>query len=72
MIDVLAICYLTVVLVAVSDVMRLLKGDTERLLWVIAIVLVPVAGPAYWYYVQYGRLGAERRRRLQAPDSDRG
>jgi len=59
--ELLAITYFLITLLTIRDVVGKLRGDVERVLWVIAVVALPLFGPAFWYYVQYIAPGEKRR-----------
>ena len=48
----LALASLILTLFALRDVWEKIEHDVPRMLWTVC-VLVPLFGPAFWYYVQY-------------------
>lgn len=62
--DLLYAVLFVVNLVVIGDVIAKLRGTVERLLWIIAVVMLPFVGAGFWYYVQYE---APRRKRAKRP-----
>ncbi|MBI1289867.1 hypothetical protein GC173_01300 [bacterium] len=64
--DLLYIVSLLAMIWAVSDVLRLMPAGVARNLWLFAVIVVPILGPLYWYYIQHievKRRRVERERR---------
>jgi len=60
--DLLSILALVAAVWAVSDVLRTLPASVPRNLWLFAVIVIPVLGPAYWYYIQHIEVKRRRRR----------
>jgi hypothetical protein len=65
MADILTAIAFAAMVWAVVDVLRLLPAGVPRVLWLIAVIAVPVLGPLYWWHIQY----REVPRRLASKDS---
>lgn len=50
-------------LVAIGDIWSTLRGRVEKALWTVAALMLPLFGPALWYYVRYVAPEEKRRRR---------
>lgn len=69
MLKLLSVASLILSLVALRDVWERIDQDVPKILWTV-MVLVPLLGPAFWYYVQYAAPRAralERSRRAPRP-----
>ncbi len=63
MLDLIYVAIIIIDIVVIKDILKKLEGSTERFLWVICVLFLPVIGALYWYQVQY--VESSRRKELR-------
>lgn len=70
MTDLVYVLILIIDILAIQDVVRKIRGDVAKFLWIVCVISLPFFGAGFWYYVQYHaprekkRLREERKRKI--------
>jgi hypothetical protein len=47
------IAVIAIDILVIADILKKLKAEVPKFLWIVAVLFLPGVGAAFWYYVQY-------------------
>lgn len=47
----LTLLFFVVTILVIADILRTNKTSEQKIIWIVAVVLLPILGPVLWFYM---------------------